>query len=263
MIGIFDSGLGGLSVLAAVARVLPLADLIYIADTAHVPYGGKSESFIRERVSCIGDYLAQRGCRIVIVACNTATAAAIEALREAHPGIAVIGIEPGIKPAAQTSASGKIAVLATESTARSARLIRLIATHASETIVYIETCPDWATRIEALHLDSPEFASEIAAKIEPLLAAGVDRIVLGCTHYSFLAPRIAPLLSGRAALIDVTEPVARRALQLAKDHAALEGKGLLHLYATATPERLSAALPALGLDWLHPRLSGAGSLVEI
>ncbi len=263
MIGIFDSGLGGLSVLAAVARVLPRADLIYIADTAHVPYGAKSEEFIRDRVMTIGNHLVEHGCRVIIVACNTATAAAIVALREAQPHIAVIGVEPGIKPAAQTSASGRIAVLATESTARSARLIRLIATHASDVIVYIEACPDWATRIEALQLSAPEFTSEITAKIEPLLAAGVDRVVLGCTHYSFLVPQIAPLLSGQAALIDVTEPVARRTLQLAGNHAALEGEGLLHLCATATPERLDAALPALGLDWLHSRLTGAAYLVEI
>ena len=147
MIGVFDSGLGGLSVLSAIATALPQADLVYLADTAHVPYGDKNDAFIRDRVLRIGRYLVEgQGCRQLVVACNTATAAAVAALRAALPRIPVIGIEPGIKPAASASRSGRIAVLTTESTARSERLARLISQHASGVQVDILACPGWATR---------------------------------------------------------------------------------------------------------------------
>lgn len=261
MIGIFDSGLGGLSVLAAIARALPRADLAYLADTAHVPYGSKSDGFIRGRVAAIGDHLAAHGCRMLVVACNTATAAAVGELRERHPQLPVVGVEPGVKPAAAASRSRRIAVLATESTAKSERLARLIAAHAQDVAVHVEPCPGWATRVETLHADDPGFSAEVAARIEPLLAAGADRIVLGCTHYSFLTPILAPLVAGRAELIDVADAVARQCLRLAGPAAG--GDGRLHLYATAQPERLRAALPALGLGWLAERAHGQPALARI
>lgn len=113
MIGVFDSGIGGLSVLSAIARALPQADLLYLADSAHLPYGSKSDDFIRGRVLAIGRHLAELGCGTIVVACNTATAAAVRALRDALPEIPVVGVEPGIKPVAAASKSRRIAVLAT------------------------------------------------------------------------------------------------------------------------------------------------------
>lgn len=260
MIGVFDSGLGGLSVLAAIARALPHADLAYLADTAHVPYGNKPDAYITGRVLAVGKYLAEQGCRMLVVACNTATAAAVHALRDAHPGLPVVGVEPGIKPAAQATTSGRIAVLATEATARSERLARLIREHAAHVAVHVEACPGWATRVETLHLDGPEFAAEVAAKLRPLLDDGADRIVLGCTHYAFLKPVIEPLLHGRAELIDVADAVARQTLRLA---AAAQGSGRLQLFATVHPDKLMAALPALGLGPLLPRIHGPARLVEV
>ncbi|HEX8961412.1 MAG TPA: glutamate racemase, partial [Rhodocyclaceae bacterium] len=209
MIGVFDSGLGGLSVLAEVARALPRADLVYLADTAHVPYGNKHDEFIRGRVLAIGRHLVSRGCQAVVVACNTATAAAVQALRN-DLAVPVVGVEPGVKPAAHASATRRIAVLATESTARSERLARLIREHAGSVAVHVEACPGWATRVETLKLDGAEFAAEVRAKIEPLLAAGADQLVLGCTHYSFLKPALAAASAGRAQLVDVAEAVARQ-----------------------------------------------------
>jgi glutamate racemase len=252
MIGVFDSGLGGLSVLAAVARTLPHAELVYFADSANLPYGSRSDEFVRSRVLAIGDELAAMGCDIIVVACNTATAAALDALRAQYPQIPVVGVEPGIKPASAASKSRRIAVLTTESTARSERLARLIRDHAAGVAVHIEPCPGWATRVETLQLDSPEFAAEIAAKITPLLDAGADRLVLGCTHYSFLAPLLQPLLAGRAELVDVADAVARQVARLASTHA--RGAGTLQLLASARPEKLHAALPLLGLDWLARRI---------
>jgi len=254
MIGVFDSGLGGLSVLAAIARALPEADLVYLADTAHVPYGDKDDAFIRGRVLRIGRHLVEQGCTLLVVACNTATAAAVAAFREAYPGVPVVGVEPGVKPAAAASKSGRIAVLATASTVRSERLARLIQLHAGKVRVDVEACPGWATMVERLQLDGPAFAEEARRHVVPLLDAGADRIVLGCTHFSFLAPVLEPIVAGRAKLIDVADAVARQCVRLAGP--ARHGKGRLTLLATAHPERLQAALPALGLNWLIPKLAG-------
>ncbi|SMB26780.1 Glutamate racemase [Sterolibacterium denitrificans] len=262
MIGAFDSGLGGLSVLAAIARVLPRADLVYLADTAHVPYGDKTDDFIRGRVLAIGRHLVAAGCTTLVAACNTATAAAVQALRDDQPGIAVVGIEPGVKPAAVTSRSRRIAVLATESTASSARLKHLIDTHATGAGVFVqvEPCPGWATRVEMLQLDGPEFAAEVAARIAPLLDAGADRLVLGCTHYAFLADLLRPLVAGRAELVEVADAVAREVVRRAG--TAAHGSGRIRLHATARPERLHAALPALGLGMLMPRIDGPALLIR-
>lgn len=262
MIGIFDSGLGGLSVLASIARHLPQADLAYFADTAHVPYGSKPDAFIRGRVLAIGDHLVtSEGCRLLVVACNTATAAAVQELRRQHPGIAVVGIEPGVKPAAAASRSGRIAVLATEATAQSERLQRLIRDHAARVTVEVVPCPGWATRVETLHLDGEEWVSEVRAVVEPLLERGADRLVLGCTHYSFLGEVLEPLVAGRAQLVDVAEAVARQVLRLAGGSAP--GKGQVRLMATARPERLQAALGALGLTDLARRCRTPARLVQI
>ena len=261
MIGVFDSGLGGLSVLAAIADALPAADIVYLADTAHVPYGDKDDDFIRGRVLKIGKHLAAQGCSPIVVACNTATAAAVAALREALPHIPQVGVEPGIKPAAASTRSGHIAVLATESTARSERLAGLIRAHAKGIRVDVLACPGWATRVETLQLDDPEFAAAARRHLAQTLDAGADRLVLGCTHYAFLAPILAPIVKDRAQLVDVAEAVARQCSRLA--NAAAHGQGRLILQATATPERLQAALPALGLGRLLPRLSAPAQLAAL
>ncbi len=253
MIGVFDSGLGGLSVLAALVDALPQADFTYYADTAHVPYGNKEDEFIQRRVLHIGDELVADGCQLLVVACNTATAAAVQALRSAYPGIPVVGVEPGIKPAAQASQSKRIAVLVTESTARSERLARLIREHASRVHVHIEPCPGWATHVEMLQLDDPAVADDAALRLKPLLDSGVDQVVLGCTHYSFLRPILEPLVAGKAELVDVADAIARQTQRLAT--YVSYGSGRLHLRASTAPEKLRAALPALGLQRLTARLA--------
>lgn len=253
MIGVFDSGFGGLSVLDAIARSLPRADLLYLADTAHVPYGDKADDFITGRVLAIGRHLAAQGCDLIVVACNTATTAAIHALRDHLSGVPIVGVEPGVKPAAQTSQARHIAVLATEATANSKRLTHLIAAHAAHVRVDVVPCPGWATHVETLRPFTGEFRAEVADKIRPLLAAGADRIVLGCTHYAFLKPIIEPLLGPHAELVDVAEAVARQVVRLGGEHAAQKGKGELILQATARPQRLQIALPMLGLTTLAER----------
>lgn len=250
MIGVFDSGFGGLSVLDAIAQRLPRADLAYLADTAHVPYGEKSDDFITGRVLAIGQHLAAQGCDLIVVACNTATTTAIQALRDHLSGIPIVGVEPGVKPAGQTSHTGRIAVLATEATVQSKRLAHLIATHAAHVRVDVVPCPGWATHVETLQPFTGEFRAEVADKIRPLLAAGVDRIVLGCTHYAFLKPIIQPLLDKHVELVDVAEAVARQVVRLGGER---HGSGKLILQATARPQRLQVALPMLGLTTLAER----------
>ncbi len=251
MIGVFDSGLGGLSVLAAIARELPRADLVYLADTAHVPYGDKPPDFIAARVLAIGRHLADSGCNLLVVACNTATTAAIQTLRDALPHIPVVGVEPGVKPAAQSSRSRRIAVLATEATAQSHRLAQLIEHHAAGVRVEVVPCPGWATHVETLQPDTPAFRTEVAAKVAPLLESGVDRVVLGCTHYAFLTPIIQPLLAERAEIVDVAAAIARQVVRIGGQR---DGHAGLWLQATARPERLATALPALGLGTLAARV---------
>lgn len=258
MIGVFDSGLGGLSVLASIARFLPTANLMYFADTAHVPYGEKTDAFIQARVLRIGEHLIAKGCKQIVVACNTATAAAIVGLRNRFPDIPVIGVEPGIKPAASATKSKRIAVLATPSTAKSKRLAKLIASHAKDITVDIIPCPGWATRVESLNILDQNFQKSVREQVEPIILAGADQIVLGCTHYSFLIPVLKPIAHDKANLVDVASAVARQTVRLASDSTQEHGK--LFLQASAHPERLQAALPALGLQHLIPRLAGPAQL---
>jgi glutamate racemase len=197
---------------------------------------------------------------MLVVACNTATAAAVDALRHQHPDIPVVGVEPGIKPAAASSLTRRIAVLTTESTAKSERLAKLIREHAATVEVHVEACPGWATRVETLALDGPAFVAEVAAKLAPLLATGIDRVVLGCTHYSFLAPTLLRSIDGRAEIIDVADAVARQVVRLSGDSAQRAAR--LMLLATARPDHLHAALPQLGLGWLAERC-GSGALAIV
>ena len=258
MIGIFDSGIGGLSVLAAIAQALPDADLVYFADTAHVPYGEKDDAYIRDRVLSIGRQLVDLGCTVIVVACNTATALAVAALREMLPNMPIVGIEPGVKPAVAASKSGRIAVLTTTATARSERLARLIRQHADKVQVDLLPCPGWATKVETLQLDDPGFAAAARAHLAQTLAAGTDQIVLGCTHYAFLVPVLEPIVAGQATLVDVAAAVARQCVRLAGNSAS--GKVQLTLLSSAYPERLQAALPALGLHALLARQSSMARL---
>ena len=255
LIGVFDSGLGGLSVLGALAEICPAADLIYAADTAHVPYGNKTSEQIRTRVLAMGQALVNEGCTTLVVACNTATAEAIEALRAAHPNIPVVGVEPGIKPAALNTQTGKIAVLATVATAKSQRLAQLIARHAPHKTVHIIPCHGWATEVEALNLNAPSVIQDIEQHLLPLIDQGVDQVVLGCTHYDFLTPMLSQFIGNQAELVRVADAVARQACKVSNAES-LNGKGSIRLMSTMNPVCLPHALSALGLKPLLERTVG-------
>ena len=173
----------------------------------------------------------------------------------------LVGIEPGVKPAAAASRSGRICVLTTTATARSERLARLIRQHAAHVEVDVLPCPGWATKVESLHLDDPAFAAGVRQHLAATLDAGADQIVLGCTHYTFLTPMLKPIVEGRATLVDVAEAVARQCVRLAG--SAAQGHGQLTLLSTAQPERLQAALPAFGLTRLIARQAGPARLALV
>ena len=239
MIGVFDSGLGGLSVLSAISLALPNADLVYFADTAHVPYGDRDDAYIRQRVLKIGRHLVDQGCSLLVVACNTATAAAVAALREAMPETPSVGVEPGVKPAAAASKSGRIAVLTTASTARSERLARLIERHAGAVQVDVLPCPGWATKVETLHLDDPGFAEQVRQHLSPALEAGADQIVLGCTHYPLLMSSIVKHIPDGVRIVPQGKYVADSLKNYLERHAQMESmitKGGTCQYLTTESE---------------------------
>jgi len=225
-IGIFDSGVGGFTVLHELRQLLPGARLRYLADTAYAPYGARTPEDIRQRSLVIAEHLIASGAELIVVACNTATAHAIEALRTRWPTLPFVGTEPGIKPAVAATRNGRIGLLATPATAASARLRSLIERHAGDREVVVQGCAGVVDRIEAGDLDSPELRSLVQRYCEPLRTASVDTVLLGCTHYPLIEPLWQAALGLNVELLRIETAVARRAAALwvpaPADHAALD-----------------------------------------
>lgn len=209
-IGVFDSGVGGLTVLRHIHHQLPHESLIYLADSAHMPYGGKTTREIRERVFDISHSLLKLGCKLLVIACNTATAAAIQELRKAHPDLAVIGMEPGLKPAVSESSVHKIGILATSGTLRSDKFRRLLERYGSSAKVISKACPGLVEQIEKGHIQHRQTEALLRRYIQPMMEADVDTLVLGCTHYPFLLPSIRRLVGEKVTLVDTGKAVARQ-----------------------------------------------------
>lgn len=220
-IGVFDSGVGGLTVLRELREQIPKARLRYLADTAYAPYGNRSPAEIRARSMAITEHLIARGAELIVVACNTATAHAIEVLRARWPALPFVGTEPGIKPAVAATRSGRIGLLATPSTAASARLRALIERHVGDKQVIVQGCGGVVDRIEAGDLGSEELRALVDGYCAPLRAAGVDTALLGCTHYPFIEPLWRAALGPSVELLRIETAVARRAASL-WPHAAGE-----------------------------------------
>ncbi len=207
-IGVLDSGVGGLSVLREVRRTLPGEHVVYVADSAHAPYGDRDAAFIDARVSAIADLLVAHGAKAIVVACNTATGVAVDGLRQ-RLHLPVVAIEPAVKPAAQMTKTGRIGVLATSRTLASDRFRGLVTTHAAGVDVLEQACPGLVERVEAGDFSSPETRALVEGYVGPLRDAGVDVIVLGCTHFPFLAPLITEVAGPGVAIIDPSAAVAR------------------------------------------------------
>jgi glutamate racemase len=209
-IGVFDSGVGGLSVLREIRARLPAEDLIYIADSGHVPYGNKSADFIVERSLDLARFLLQRGAKALVIACNTATASAASKLRAEFPHVPIVGMEPAVKPAAEATKNGMVGVLATVGTLRSARFAALLDRFAHDIEVVVQPAPGLVEQVEAGKLDTDETRELVEVFVRPLKEGGADTIVLGCTHYPFLKPLIAAAAGDNVALVDTGAAVARQ-----------------------------------------------------
>lgn len=208
-IGMFDSGIGGLSVLRHIRQLLPDARLIYVADSAHVPYGNKSTAYIEQRASRLSQFLTEQGADAIVIACNTATAAAATHLRLQF-NLPIIGMEPAIKPAVAATECGVVGVLATTGTLESARFAALLDRYAGEVKIVTQACPGLVEQVEHGYLHNDKTRALLAQYIAPLLNQGADTIILGCTHYPFLVPLIRDVIGENITLIDTGVAVARQ-----------------------------------------------------
>lgn len=254
-IGVLDSGAGGLSVLHRIRELLPYESLLYAADTANIPYGDKTQAFVRRRVQAVSEQLVAMGAKALVVACNTATAAAVESLRERF-AIPVVGMEPGVKPAVEMSRNGVVGILATEAMVRSNRMADLVARFAHNHEVIIQPCPGLVEQVERFALDTPETSRLLQQYLSPSIERGADTLVLGCTHYPFLRPAIERLVGAGVTVIDTAPAIARR-LQ-----ALLQQGGLLNTETKPGWERFYSTGNVTGQITLFSRLWGKAVEVE-
>ena len=247
-VGIFDSGVGGLSVLRAVRQLLPEEGVIYLADQAHVPYGSRSLEEVRRFSEAITRYLLWRGAKLIVVACNTASAAALQPLRQVFPGVPFVGMEPAVKPAAEGTHSGVVGVLATPATFQGALYASVVERFANGVTLLQHTCPGLVAQIEAGRLNTPKTRHILEEALLPMLEQGIDTVVLGCTHYPFVIPLIEEIVGSGVRVIDPAPAVARqvgRLLEAQGLRQAEEGTGSLEILTTGNLARLEGLLPRL------------------
>lgn len=247
-IGIFDSGIGGYSVLREIRRLLPGENLIYVADTGYIPYGDKTEDFIRARCLSIAGFLLNRGVKAIVMACNTATAAAAEFLRARYPGLPIVAMEPGIKPAVAASRKRVIGVLATAGTLAAGRFARLVEAHAAGARVICQACPQLVEAIEQGEPEAPDLLGLLEQYTRPLLQQGVDTIILGCTHYVLARPQLERLCGPEITLIDTGRAVALRLESRLRELRLLAGdaEGAAVFWTSGDTGRLQKLLRCFG-----------------
>ena len=234
-VGIFDSGVGGLSVLREIAGRLPCQDIVYLADEAHVPYGSRRLGEIRAFARAITSFLIEEGARLVVVACNTASAAALLRLREWFD-IPIVGMEPAVKPAAERTRSRHVGVIATQATFQGELFSRLVERFAHGTVVHTQVCPGLVERVEAGQIDDPQTEALLRACLQPLLSVGIDSLVLGCTHYPFLLPTIQRVVGPGVEVIDPAPAVARQTERVLESTGRRhqEGRGRITYFTTGS-----------------------------
>lgn len=229
--------------LLRIRELLPRADLLYVADQARAPYGHRSLAEVRGFAIDIAGRLIDEGAGIVVVACNTASAAALHELRRMHPQIAFVGMEPAVKPAAATSRTGTIGVLATAATFQGELFASVVDRHARGVRVVAEPCTGWVGLVEAGIVEGPEAEAAVRSHLQPVLDQGADTLVLGCTHFPFLLEVIRSVAGPDVEIVDPSEAVARRVADVAGPSA--EESGSLHLATTADAELLRRRVKAL------------------
>lgn len=218
VIGIFDSGVGGLSVLPALRQILPNENVLYLADQAHVPYGERSKQELLDFSRAIADFLLEGGSKLIVVACNTASAAALQSLRSDYPHVPFVGMEPAVKPAVQQSESGVVGVLATPSTFEGELYASVVERFGGGAKLLKDTCTGLVEEIEAGRANGEEARRILSAALEPMLAQGLDTVVLGCTHYPFAFDTIRAIVGQQVNLIDPAPAIANRVASLLVEH---------------------------------------------
>ncbi|MDO9358132.1 MAG: glutamate racemase [Polaromonas sp.] len=254
-VGIFDSGIGGLSVLQALRAVLPRQDFIYIADSGQAPYGERGDAHVLARSRALTACLIGRGIDALVVACNTATAAAIDSLRAEHPLLPIIGVEPALKPAAALSQTKRIGVMATQGTLASARFRRLLESLSPQADFVLQPCDGLAEAIERSigRSHTTELIANCSRHTRAMGRFGlkpgeIDTLVLGCTHYPFAGTQLRDLLGPDVTLLDTGAPVARQTrLKLASLPGDQRGGGRVELFSTGDADALQTA----AARWLH------------
>ena len=239
-IGIFDSGAGGLSVYREIVKLLPQEQYVYFSDNAHCPYGEKTAAYIQDRARTITEILLGLGADIIVVACNTATAAAIATLREEYPNVPFIGMEPAVKPAALGTETGVIGVLATAGTLKGSKYLKTRGQYQDDVRIVEHVGEGFVELVENGILDGPEAFETVKASLQPLLDAGADRIVLGCTHYPFLRPVIEAIAGPSVQVIDPAPAVARQTVRILDEWGFPTGEGpfSVDLYYSGEPDSL-------------------------
>jgi glutamate racemase len=245
-IGVFDSGIGGLSVLQHLRAQLPTEDLIYFADQAHVPYGRRSAESVRQLSLAVTQFLLEQGAKLIVVACNTASAAALTWLRRTVPDVPFVGMEPAVKPGAESTRTGSVGVLATQGTFGSPRYARLMASYANGVTVYENPCLGLVELIEAGEGNSAETEALLKTILNPMLANGIDTLVLGCTHYPFVLDMIRAVVGPDIIIIDPAPAVARQTARVLGRYDLLnDGGGELLAYTSGDASHLSAQIMTL------------------
>ncbi|WP_460144672.1 glutamate racemase [Pseudomonas sp. S2_A02] len=246
-IAVFDSGVGGLSVLAEIQQLLPNESLLYLGDCGNIPYGEKSPAFISQRCRVMAQFFQQQGAKALVLACNTATVAGVADLRRDFPEWPIVGMEPAVKPAAAATRSGVVGVLATTGTLQSAKFAALLDRFAADVRVITQPCPGLVELIENGDLHSETLRQLLQGYIDPLLTAGADTIILGCTHYPFLKPLLKQMLPQSISLIDTGAAVARQLQRLLAERELLaQGPACgARFWTSADPAHFRNILPVL------------------
>lgn len=246
-IGIFDSGVGGLSVAKEIRQLLPLEDIIYYADSAYCPYGDKDPHIVRRREQAIVEFLLAQGAKLIVVACNTASSTGLEGLRKMFT-VPIVGMEPAVKPAVAATKNGKIGVLATCLTIGGDRFAALVKRYAENTKVITQPCPGLVELIENGKLEEPETEEVLKGFLQPVLEQGADTVVLGCTHYPFLRPMVERMAGPKVSVIDTGLAVAKQVHRVLRDNdlAVQEGpRGKEQFYTSGAANMVAKVIGTL------------------
>jgi glutamate racemase len=246
-VGVFDSGIGGVSVLTAVRKELPSIDLLYVGDSIHLPYGEKSMEEIRRYTKGVMEFLIAKGCKVIVIACNTASAAALKFLRTEFPETIFIGMEPAVKPAAEQTQTGVVGVMATTATFQGELFASVVERFAAGVKVIQQPCPGLVQQIEAGELDSPQTMEMLRKWIEPMQEQNIDRLVLGCTHYPFVRESIHRIVGDSVQIIDPAPAIAKQVRRVLESQDALPetGHGATTWFTSGNPMHFASTLKLL------------------